>query len=176
MSPRSAASSSTSSIQSDTIPRFFASLLAFLSSMIRTSAASSRAREMMALSPSPLTPGFPRDGMSSTCCGSRISSHCGAWAAHSRTGSGVCGSAISRSMTTRAVIDPLEDAGQDVVAADEHQIMQRPHVADRDHRGLAFLKNSRPASNSSTSRSWPISRRFRSCSASWKLKSSASSS
>ena len=91
--------------------------------------------------------------MSSTCCGSRISSHCRAAAAHRRTGSGVCGLAISRSMTTRAVTTLSKICGQDVVAADQYQIMQRSHIADRDHGVLAFLKKFRPASNSSMSRS-----------------------
>src|SRR5262249_23727598 len=49
--------------------------------------------------------------------------------------------------------DPIEEARQDVVAADEHQIMQRAHVAGRDHQGLAYLKSSRPARDSSMSRS-----------------------
>jgi hypothetical protein len=29
--------------------------------------------------------------------------------------------------------DPIEDAGKDVVATDEHEVVEGPHVADRDH-------------------------------------------
>gem|GEM_PF-5883070 len=44
---------------------------------------------------------------------------------------------------------PFEDTGQDVVATDEYKVLQRSHVADRNHLVLAFLRRSRPAPNSS---------------------------
>jgi hypothetical protein len=40
-----------------------------------------------------------------------------------------------------------------VVASDEYKVMQRSHVADRNHFVLAFLRRSRPAPNSSMSKS-----------------------
>ena len=56
-------------------------------------------------------------------------------------------------MTAGGDKNPREELGQDVVAFDEDEVMPRPHVANGNHRGLAFLSTSRPASNSSKSRS-----------------------
>src|SRR5438067_9968172 len=69
-----------------------------------------------------------------------------------------------------------EELGQDVLSTDQHEVMKGTHIGNDDHRCLAFLRNSRPASNSSTEMSCPAPCSLMSLSASWKLMSRASRS
>jgi hypothetical protein len=97
---------------------FFASLRAFMSSMIRTSAPTSRAREMTALFPFPRLQG--RDVFDLL----RLQD----FQPLQRMGGPPPNRLRSRRVGQLLLDDhasgdnPLEDAGQDMIAADEHQI------------------------------------------------------